>query len=825
MNVRHYFPYRVYHRENTSHEHLFFDLCTQFLYEIFFNWYNRAMNRIEGIKKYIRAADYLSAAQIYLKDNALLEEPLERKHIKERLLGHWGTCPGINFLYAHLNRSIIEHDLNMLFVLGPGHGFPAIQANLFIEGTLSKYYPHVKQNKEGIEYMCRQFSWPYGFPSHSNPTAPGVILEGGELGYSLSTSYGAILDNPDLIAACMVGDGEAETGPTATAWHISKLIDPATNGAVLPILHLNGYKISGPTLFGRMSNEELLNLFKGYGYVPHIVDADGERDVHEHMIDALDISINSIRSIQKEAREGNAEQSPRWPMIILRTPKGWHSIPELHGHKIEGNHLSHQVIAGNAHADDEEFNALQNWLASYNIRELFEGEAFHADIQAITPLENRRMGDNPHTFGGEPHFKPLNLPGTKNYEHPVGNISTSGFCSMNTVGGYMRDVMEANKSERNFRLMSPDETYSNKLDPVFEVTNRAFVWPHREWDLNLARDGRVLEMLSEHSLQGLSQGYVLTGRHMVFASYEAFVQIVSSMTDQYSKFLSIALDVPWRGDVGSLNYILTSTGWQQEHNGFSHQNPGFIDSVLQRQSSFVNVYFPADANTSLVVMNKMLSSKNGINVLVASKKPAPVWRTQEQAIKDLEEGISIWEAMSDEDPHMVFSAVGDYLVNETLAAVHLVKQEVPDMRLRFVNISTLSALGIGPSRDRILNDDIDFYYTKDKKAIINFHGYPQTMKQILFDYNCDSERFIIRGYEEQGSTTTTFDMQIRNRTDRYNLAMEAFKVAESEGLITVERKDELIKKYQDKLTEHRAYIVEYGKDPEEIENWKSTCNW
>lgn len=783
------------------------------------------MNRKEGLQKYIRAADYLSAAQIYLKQNSLLEESLEREHIKERLLGHWGTCPGINFLYAHLNRSIKEQDLNMIFVLGPGHGFPAIQANLFIEGTLSKYYPEVTYDKQGIEYLCKQFSWPYGFPSHSNPTAPGVILEGGELGYSLSTSYGAVLDNPDLIVACMVGDGEAETGAAAAAWHLNKLIDPATNGAVLPVLHLNGYKISGPTFFGRMSDEELLNLFRGYGYQPHIVDADSDRDIHDRMIEVVDLSVNTIRSTQSRAREGNRDELPQWPMIILRTPKGWNSISELHGEKIEGNHLSHQVIAVNARTDDEEFGALKNWLESYRFNELFSEGSFDEDIQSLIPRNEKRMGDNPHTFGGEPHFKPLTLPSKESFEHPSGKICDNEHSSMETIGRYLRDVIDLNKEERNFRLMSPDETYSNKLDAVFEVTDRAFVWPHRDWDKNLAYDGRVLEVLSEQSLQGLAQGYILTGRHTIFASYEAFVQVVASMADQYAKFLSVAREVPWRGDVGSLNYILTSSGWRQEHNGFSHQNPGFIDGMLQRQGCFVNVYFPADANSALAVANRVLSSSNEINVIVVGKRPMPVWRSLEQATKDLESGLSTWDLMSEEDPHMVFSAVGDYLTNETLAAVYLVKQEIPEMRLRFVNITALSALGIGHSGCNILKDNLDGYFTSNKKVLINFHGYPQTMKQVLFDYNYDAERFIIRGYEEQGSTTTAFDMQVRNRTDRYSLAIEAFRVAETEGVISAEKKEELIKKYMDKLDEHRAYIKEYGTDPKEIDDWKWTCNW
>jgi xylulose-5-phosphate/fructose-6-phosphate phosphoketolase len=572
------------------------------------------------LEKFVRATNYLSAIQIYLQDNFLLEEPLRPEHIKSRLLGHWGTCPGINFTYAHLNRAIIAHDLEMMFVLGPGHGFPAVQANLFLEGTLSKYYEKVPHSSEGISYMSKQFSWPYGFPSHSNPEAPGVILEGGELGYSLSTSYGAILDNPNLIVACLIGDGEAETGPTATAWHLNKLIDPATNGAVLPILHLNGYKISGPTFMGRMSDEELHQLFSGYGYEPYFVDAYIEEDVHGRMMQVLDEVVEGIRFTQHCAREKTLHENPRWPMIVLRTPKGWDSIPYLGDKRITDNHYSHQVIAEEARHNEEHMTKLEAWLRSYNFNELFDGEKFDDDIQSLIPREGRKMGDSDHARGGEPCYKPLVLPALEGYVTPGTCNLNDPICgmesSMEKIGAYLRDTMRENGHHRNLRLMSPDETYSNKLQAVFEYTKRAFVWPHKEWDKDLAWDGRVLEMLSEHSLQGLLQGYVLTGRHGLFVSYEAFVQIVASMTDQYAKFLKVARDVKWRGTIASLNYILTSTGWRQEHNGFSHQNPGFIDGVLQRQGCFTNVYFPADANTALVAFQTMMASTKEINVLV-----------------------------------------------------------------------------------------------------------------------------------------------------------------------------------------------------------------
>jgi xylulose-5-phosphate/fructose-6-phosphate phosphoketolase len=775
------------------------------------------------LSKYVRAADYISAAQIYLQANFLLEEPLKPEHIKPRLLGHWGTCPGVNFVYAHLNRAIISHDLEMLFLLGPGHGFPAIQANLFLEGTLSKYYENVPRSAAGLGEMAQKFSWPYGFPSHSNPEAPGVILEGGELGYSLSTAYGAILDNPNLIAACVVGDGEAETGPTATAWHLNKLVDPATNGAVLPILHLNGYKISGPTIMGRMSDEELIALFTGYGYEPHIVDAYTEADVHARMIQVLDTAVEAIRFTQHCAREGTLSKPPKWPMIILRSPKGWHSIDYIGKKRITDNHYSHQVIAEEARTNPEQLEKLETWLRSYQFESLFDGTHFDADIEAMVPRPGRRMGDSTHALGGAPHYRPLLLPpltdyaakATCNLDDPICGMESS----MEKVGAYFRDVLRLNEAERNVRLMSPDETYSNKMHAVFEYTKRGFVWPLRDWDIDIARDGRVLEMLSEHSLQGLLQGYVLTGRHGVFVSYEAFMQIVASMADQYAKFLKVARGVSWRGTIPSLNYILTSTGWRQEHNGFSHQNPGFIDGVLQRQGSFTNVYFPADANIALATFDRMLRSTQEINVMVCEKRPLPIWRTQTEAEQDVAAGVSIWDFASDEDPHMVFASAGDYPTQEVLAAISIVRSAIPAFRMRYVNISSLSALGFGTTHNRILRHNFDDYFTEDKPVRINFHGYPQTIKQILFDYGGDASRFTVHGYEESGSTTSPFDMMVRNRVDRFHLAMEAFAIAEDQGVISASEARDLRQQYLTKLQEHQAYIIEHGDDPIEITNW------
>lgn len=777
----------------------------------------------QALRKYVRAADYLSAIQIYLQENYLLEEPLESEHIKERLLGHWGTCPGINFTYAHLNRAIIQHDLEMMFILGPGHGFPALQANLFLEGTLSAYDQQITRDTAGIAHMARMFSWPYGYPSHSNPEAPGVILEGGELGYALATAFGAVLDNPDLIAACLIGDGEAETAPTATAWHAAKLIDPKHNGAVLPIVHLNGYKISGPTLYGRMSNTELEQLFRGYGYEPLFVDSYAAEDVHLDMAQVVDTAIARIHNIQRRAREEGVEESPTWPVILLRTPKGWHTVEELDGKKIEGNHYAHQVIFDSPRTNDTHKSALEEWLRSYQFHELFDGQGiFDSAIESLVPAPERAMGNTAYARGGEAVYQPLDTP-------PLGELEYTATCTledatcgeqsaMRLVGMYLRDVFARNQDARNFRMFSPDETYSNKLDAVFSATARAWLLPQESWDQDMARDGRVMEMLSEHTLQGLMQGYVLTGRHAVFPSYEAFAQIISSMADQYAKFLKVARTVSWRGTIPSLNYILSSSGWRQEHNGFSHQNPGFIDGILQRQSDFSHVYLPPDANTALVVIDEMMRSKQSINVLVCGKRELPSWRNLDEAQKDIQEGISVWDFASDTDPHVVFAAAGDYITKETLAAISIIRHRVPNLRLRMVSISHLSPAGIG-SQECATQLDLNEYFTADKPVIINFHGYPQTIKQLLFDYGYDNKRFNVSGYQEAGSTTTPFDMMIRNKTDRYHLVLQALKIAWRADRISREEYDILRHEFESKISKFTKYILQHGKDPEEISNW------
>ena len=766
---------------------------------------------VEAIKKYVKAANYLSAIQIFLQKNFLLKDNLTIGDIKPVLLGHWGTCPGINLVYANLNYLIKKHKCDIMFMLGPGHGFPALQANLFIEGTLQKFYSKAKHTEEGIGYVAKNFSWPFGFPSHSNPGAPGVILEGGELGYSLSTAYGAALDNPDLIVACLVGDGEAETGPTATAWHLNKFIDPATNGAVLPILHLNGYKISGPTIFGRMTNKELKSLFYGYGYDPIIVEGS---QVYEKMIDTLERAYQQIRGIQKGAKLGVMQ--PRFPMIILKTPKGWTGIKTLHGEKIEGNALSHQVVVKKAKSDEEEREALDQWLRSYNFGELFGKKGFTKDIQNLIPDGNMRMGLNSHAFAKA--YKPLKLPDPKKFEEDSSVPGTIGSSSMRRAGEYLNEVFRLNRRSKNFRMMSPDETYSNKLDAIFNTTERAFVWPIKPWDKDIGRRGRVIEMLSEHTLQGLTQGYILTGRHCVFASYEAFIEIVGSMADQYEKFLKVAREeVSWRTDLPSLNYILTSSGWRQQHNGFSHQNPSFISGILEKIGCSSKVYFPPDGSSTLAVLKTCLESKNGINVIVAGKTVEPRWLTIEKAEESLKRGISTWAFASDKNPDIVFVGIGDYPTKECLATIDLIRLAAPEIKMRFVNIIELTAVGIGNESCRVPLD-LSQYFTKDKPVIINYHGYPTDIKTMLVERK-DPHRFKIHGYTEHGSTTTPFDMHVRNRTDRFHLAIEVLELL-SGSAISKKKAQKLISQYKKKLEDHKVYIIKYGVDPDDIRWWK-----
>ncbi len=764
---------------------------------------------IEKIRKYVRAANYIAAAQIYLQANFELKERLSFEHIKPRLLGHWGTCPGINFVYAHLQYFVKKTREHVLFVNGVGHGFPALQANLFIEGSLTHFYPHISRDAVGLAYIIRNFSWPYGFPSHSNPAAPGVILEGGELGYSLATAYGAALDNPDLTVVCLVGDGEAETGPLATSWHLNKFVHPRTNGIVLPILHLNGYKISGPTIFGRMSTSELLSLFQGYGYDPIFVEDIPGDDIYVRMIEALDRSYSKIKQIRERARSGQNVVAPTFPMIILKTPKGWSGIRYIGSNRIEGNCLSHQVVVNNAKTDIQELELLEEWLGAYRFSELFDSEkGFIQDILDIIPDDDLKIGLSKYAHFDRQKIK-LMVPKAVVFSEDAAQPGTLGSSSMRRTGEYLNEVIKLNEFNRNFRIFSPDETYSNKIDKVFDFTTRAFVWPIMPWDKDISQDGRVIEMLSEHALFGLLQGYVLTGRYGVFISYEAFVQIISSMADQYLKFVKIAREIPWRPSYASLNIILTSSGWRQDHNGFSHQNPGFISGLLEKNDPCVKFYFPPDGNTTLQVLEKALNLENGINVIVAGKTLEPRWLTSELAYRQVEEGIMIWDFASDDNPHLVFCAIGDYMTKEMMAAIDLIKRDLPFVRIRFVNITDLTV---------VRQKDLDDYFTHDKPVIINFHGYPDSIKKLLFDYKT-SNRFDIRGFVENGSTTTPFDMQVRNMTSRWHIVLAAVERLRDMQIISSNEFQSINSKYLQKLNLHKEYIIKNGVDLPEINEW------
>lgn len=772
-------------------------------------------NAIDTIKKYVRAANYLTVTQIYLQDNYLLKRPLKSTDIKPKLFGHWGTCPGINFVYGNLNYLVKKHKQSAVFVLGPGHGMPGLQANLFLEGTLEKYYPEATMDERGIGFVSKMFAWPHGFSSHCSPETPGLILEGGELGYSLSSAYGAVMDNKDLLAVCLIGDGEAETGAIAASWHLNKLIDPAENGAVLPILHVNGYKISGPTIFSRMSDEELTALFKGYGYEPFIVQG---KDLYKDMHETMEKCYQMIKAIQKKARSGDEHFKPHFPMIILKSPKGWTTIEEVKGKKIEGTILAHQVVMPGVRGDEQELQALEDWLRSYKFDELFDAKnGLASDVKDIIPDESLRVGDNPTMFGK--HFKELLLPNPKKLAKQTeapGHIQSN---AMRMAGTYLRHVFELNEKQKNFRLMSPDETYSNRLDEVFNVTSRGFVWPHDPTDLDITRNGRVMEMLSEHNMHGLAQGYVLTGRHAVFTTYEAFAQIFSSMAHMYQKFLKWTRRMPWRLDIPSMNYLLTSTAWRQEHNGYSHQNPSFVSGMLEKHNDFVKAYYPVDDNSMLAVMEEIMASRNQMNIVTAGKTPEPRWLTYEQAKETLKTGMLTWDFASDENPHIVLVGIGDYVTKEMLAAIELVKNDAPGIRVRFVNIARLQAQCACEDAYHPQLPDAERYFTLDKPVIVNFHGYPEVMQSMLFHVK-NPQRFSVHGYIEEGGTTTPFDMQVRNRTDRYHLAIEVLETMAAQGVIDATTKEKGVAHYEKALSDHTKYIKKVGADPSDIEQWQ-----
>lgn len=770
------------------------------------------------IDAYWRAANYLSVGQIYLYDNPLLKQPLSKEHIKPRLLGHWGTTPGLNFLYVHLNRVIRKYDLDMIYVAGPGHGGPALVANAYLEGTYSEVYPNIAADEAGMKRLFTQFSFPGGIPSHVAPETPGSIHEGGELGYALSHAYGAAFDNPDLIVACVVGDGEAETGPMATSWHSNKFLNAATDGAVLPILHLNGYKIANPTILARISHEELEQLFRGYGYTPHFVEGDDPEKMHELMAATLDAVIGEIRDIKAKAQQGSG-QRPRWPMIVLRTPKGWTCPKEIDGKRTEGYWRAHQVPMGEMHSNPEHVRILEQWMKSYRPEELFdEGGRLRRELAELPPEGTRRMSDNPRTNGGIV-LRDLRLPDFRDYAVEVSQPGAATAEATRVMGGFLRDVMKLNSDQRNFRLFSPDENNSNRWQDVLDVTNRAWAAEIEPWDDHLAPDGRVMEVLSEHQCQGWLEGYLLTGRHGFFSCYEAFVHIVDSMVNQHAKWLKVCNHIEWRRPIASLNYLLSSHVWRQDHNGFSHQDPGFIDHVVNKKAEVVRVYLPPDANCLLSVTDHCLRSRNYVNVVVAGKQPAPQWLTMDEAVRHCQAGLGIWEWASndrDGEPDVVMACCGDVPTLETLAAVELIRRHAPEVKVRVVNIVNLMTLQPPSEHPHGLNDaDFDALFTTDKPIIFAFHGYPWLIHRLTYRRN-SHDNLHVHGYREEGTTTTPFDMCVLNGLDRFHLVSAVIDRLPSLGARAAYAKQAI----RDKLIEHRQYIVRHGDDMPEISGWR-----
>ena len=773
-------------------------------------------SQLELINAWWRASNYLAACQLYLLDNPLLREPLKPEHLKRTIVGHWGTCPGQNFIYTHLNRVINKYDLDMIYLSGPGHGGNAMVAQDYLDGSYTEIYPNISRDAEGMKKLFKQFSFPGGIASHVAPETPGSINEGGELGYSLSHAFGAVMDNPDLIAACVVGDGEAETGPLATAWHSNKFLNPKTDGAVLPILHLNGFKIANPTVFSRISHEEAEMFFKGCGWEPRFVEGDDPMVMHQKMAAALE-----IQRIQEYARSTGDVTRPRWPMIVLRSPKGWTGPKEVDGKPLEGCWRAHQVPIAVHDGAPGRVQELEQWLKSYRPEELFdENGTLIPELQALAPKGNRRMGANPHANGGL-LLRDLRTPDFRDYAVDVPQPGAVEAQDMTVMGTYVRDVMELNMESRNFRVFGPDETASNRLSPVFEVTGRRWEDPIDEHlDENLDRDGRVMDsMLSEHLCQGWLEGYLLTGRHGFFNSYEAFIRIVDSMVAQHAKWLKVCNQLPWRQKIASLNYVLSSNVWQQDHNGFTHQDPGFLDHVANKKADVVRLYLPPDANCLLSCFDHCIKSRNYVNVMVASKHPRPQWLTMEQAVKHCTQGIGIWQWASNDqgqEPDVVLACCGDTPTLETLATVTILRHHFPDLKVRVINVVDLMRLQSNTQHPHGLSDSqYDMLFTQDKPILFTFHGYPSLIHELT--YRRKNKNLHVRGYIEEGTITTPFDMRVLNNLDRFHLTMDVIHLL-PEKLGT--RGAFLIQQLQDKLVEHKQYIAEHGQDLPEIRDWK-----
>ncbi len=781
---------------------------------------NRALSEEElrKMQAYWRAANYLSVGQIYLYANPLLQEPLKLAHIKPRLLGHWGTTPGLNFIYVHFNRLIKKYDFDVVYVAGPGHGGPGLVANTYLEGTYSEIYPHISQTLDGMSRLFKQFSFPGGIPSHVAPETPGSIHEGGELGYSIAHAYGAAFDNPDLLVCCVVGDGEAETGPLAASWHSNKFLNPARDGAVLPILHLNGYKIANPTILGRLGDADLTQLFTGYGYKPHFVEGHEPEAMHQLMATTLDTIVEEIKTIQQKARAGQLEGLPAWPMIIFRTPKGWTGPKIVDGKPVEGTWRAHQVPVADL-SKPEHLKILEDWMKSYQAQELFDsGGKLNSELRELAPEGNRRMGANPHANGGI-LLKDLVMPDFRDYAVKVSKPGTSLAEATRVLGIFLRDVMKRNAESKNFRVFGPDETASNRLDALFEATNKITMEPIEPTDEHLSRDGRVMEVLSEHMCQGWLEGYLLTGRHGFFSCYEAFIHIVDSMFNQHAKWLKVTRNIPWRRPIASLNYLLTSHVWRQDHNGFTHQDPGFIDHVVNKKADIVRVYLPPDANTLLSVADHCLRSRDYVNVIVAGKQPALQYLDMQSAIEHCTAGVGIWDwASTDQgaEPDVVMACAGDVPTLETLAAVDLLRQHFSDIKIRVVNIVDLMTIQPSTEHPHGLTDrEFDSIFTTDKPVIFAYHGYPWLIHRLTYR-RTNHDNFHVRGYKEEGTTTTPFDMTVLNDLDRFHLAGDVVDRVSRLQRIGAHFKQFL----RDKLVEHKQYICDHGDDMPGIRDWK-----